>query len=154
VQAADTELVAAARTLFCEYAASLGFDLGFQDFETELSALPGGYAPPDGCLLLACYEGRAVGCVALRKLEDRVCEMKRLYVRPCCRGLHVGRRLAERVIVEARQLGYQRMRLDTVPGMERAQALYRALGFCETDAYRYNPIPGARYMELDLQGGS
>lgn len=154
VYAIDVKHLDAIRTLFVEYAASLGFDLAFQDFECELEELPDGYTSPEGCLLLATYGGQPAGCVALRKLADGICEMKRLYVRPAWRGLQIGRCLAEAVIAEARQLGYARMRLDTVPGMDRAQDLYRALGFYEIDAYRYNPIPGARYMELNLQGGS
>ena len=155
----DAGQLAAVRSLLNEYAASLGFDLAFQDFQRELAELPGEYAPPSGCLFLALVGGEPVGCVGVRPLHDEggagegVCEMKRLYVRPASRGLQIGRRLAEAAIAEARRLGYARMRLDTVPGMERAQALYRALGFYEVDAYRYNPIAGARYLELDLQGG-
>ena len=150
----DAGCVDVIRALFREYAASLDFDLAFQDFEGELAGLPGGYAPPEGCLLLACHEGRPAGCVGLRKFADDVCEMKRLYVRPAWRGQTIGRALALAAIAEARRLGYRRMRLDTVPGMERAQALYGALGFVEIDAYRCNPIEGTRYMELDLVGGS
>jgi putative acetyltransferase len=142
-----------ARELFQEYAASLGFDLGFQDFERELSHLPGEYVPPHGCLLLAWYGAEAVGCVAVRPLKDRVCEMKRLYVRPAYRGLGLGKALAEAAIAEAKRLGYAAMRLDTVPSMQRARELYRALGFAETAPYRYNPIPGATYLELVLSVG-
>jgi ribosomal protein S18 acetylase RimI-like enzyme len=150
VRAVEADQLDVVRTLFREYAASLGFDLAFQGFERELADLPGGYALPEGCLFLACDAGQPAGCVALRKLTDGICEMKRLYVRPAWRGLHVGRALAGAVIAEARRLGYERMRLDTVPGMERAQYLYQTLGFYEIDAYRYNPIKGARYLELDL----
>ncbi|HZU43194.1 MAG TPA: GNAT family N-acetyltransferase [Terriglobales bacterium] len=140
------------RTLFNEYAESLGFSLCFQSFEVELAQLPWEYAPPSGRLLLA-RSGAAVaaGCVALHKLEDGICEMKRLYVRPQFRGTGLGRRLAEEIIAQARDIGYRRMRLDTVVSvMGRAVELYRALGFREIAPYRENPIPSASYMELDL----
>jgi GNAT superfamily N-acetyltransferase len=140
-----------ARTLFREYADGLGVDLAFQDWDRELRELPGAYAPPRGALFLAEASGAAVGCVALRPLDPPCCEMKRLYVRPAGRGTGLGRRLAERVIEEARRLGYGAMRLDTLPSMGDAQALYRRLGFREIPAYRYNPIPGTLFLELDLR---
>jgi putative acetyltransferase len=153
-QAGSPTQIAQARELFLEYAESLGFSLCFQNFDKELAGLPGGYAPPDGRLLLAEYGGALAGCVALHKLEPRICEMKRLYLRPQFRGKGLGRALAERIISEARQIGYQRMRLDTVePVMKDAVAMYRKLGFKEVAPYRPNPIAGAMYMELELPHG-
>ncbi len=150
-QAETLAEVAQTRELFLEYAQSLGFSLCFQNFDKELADLPGKYAPPTGRLLLAEYEGELTGCVALRKLEDGICEMKRLYIRPQFRGKRLGRALADRIIAEARQIGYQRMRLDTVePIMKDAVAMYRKLGFREIEPYTTNPIAGALYMELLL----
>jgi putative acetyltransferase len=143
--------IAQTRELFLEYAESLGFSLCFQNFDQELAELPGDYAPPDGRLLLAECEGQVAACVALHKLEQGICEMKRLYLRPQFRGKGLGRSLAERVIAEAREIGYRRMRLDTVePVMKDAVAMYRKLGFKEIAAYCPNPMAGAMYMELEL----
>ena len=139
-----------ARELFREYHRSLGVDLCFQDFEHELASLPSEYAPPSGRLLLSYEEETLAGCVALRKIDDSTCEMKRLYVRPDFRGRQLGKRLAEAVIEEARVIGYKKMKLDTLPAMTTAITMYRSLGFKPTPPYRLNPVPGALFMELDL----
>lgn len=134
--------------LFQEYASSLGFNLCFQSFEQELAGLPGDYAPPQGRLLLARLGGDLAGCVALHPLEPGICEMKRLYVRPQFRGQGLGKALLNAALAEARAIGYQRIRLDTVePIMQDAVRMYRAYGFCEIAPYRENPIQGALYME-------
>jgi GNAT superfamily N-acetyltransferase len=138
------------RSLFREYAESLGFDLCFQDFEAELAALPGKYRPPRGRLLIAWSGIEAVGCVALRPLEGTACEMKRLYVRPQARGEQLGRRLAERICQEALSAGYSRICLDTLPTMAAAQKLYAAMGFKPIGPYVFNPVPGAIFLALDL----
>jgi GNAT superfamily N-acetyltransferase len=151
MQAESLAQIAQARELFQEYAQSLGVNLCFQNFEQELAGLPGHYAPPEGRLLLGEYEGLLAGCVALHKWEPGICEMKRLYLRPGFRGKGFGRGLAETVIAEARNIGYQRMRLDTIePIMKDAVEMYRKLGFREIEPYRPNPIAGAMYMELQL----
>jgi len=139
-----------ARLLFEEYAVSLGIDLSFQNFEEELTNLPNDYIPPDGCLLLAIDKTRTAGCIALRKLNDDTCEMKRLYVLSQFRRLGVGKLLAEAVVAQARKIGYRRMRLDTLPSMMQAQALYKSLGFKEIAPYCFNPIEGTMFMELEL----
>ncbi len=150
-QAESPAQIAQVRELFLEYAQSLGFSLCFQNFDKELAGLPGEYAPPEGRLLLVECEGQLGGCAALHKLGRGVCEMKRLYLRPQFRGKGLGRALAERIIAEARQVGYRRMRLDTVePVMKDAVAMYRKLGFKQIASYCANPIAGALYMELEL----
>jgi putative acetyltransferase len=145
------ERVPAIRALFEEYAESLGVDLGFQDFDRELAELPGEYVPPLGRLLLALDGDEAAGCVGLRPFEPGVCEMKRLYIRPAHRGSGLGRLLAERIVEAGRDAGYERMRLDTLPTMGAARALYQSLGFVEIEAYRPNPIHGTTYFELALR---
>jgi putative acetyltransferase len=145
------ERVPVARGLFEEYAAALGIDLGFQDFDRELAELPGEYSPPAGRLLLALDGDEPAGCVGLRPFAPGVCEMKRLYVRAAHRGSGLGRLLAERIVEAGREAGYARMRLDTLPTMAAARALYHSLGFAEIDAYRPNPVHGTTYFELALR---
>ncbi len=152
IQAVSTHDVNTARTLFIEYSEGLGLDLCFQNFEKELAELPGGYAPPEGRLLLAVSGKQITGCVGLRKIGDRTCEMKRLYVRPEFRGHGIGRTMALKLIEEARTLGYERMRLDTLPAqMSEAIKMYRSLGFREIEPYYHNPVKGAMFMELTLK---
>jgi putative acetyltransferase len=151
VQVQSESQVEQVRELFLEYARSLGFSLCFQNFDQELANLPGDYSPPHGRLLLAEFEGELAGCVALHKLENEICEMKRLYLRPQFRGKGLGRALATRIIAEARDLGYSRLRLDTVESaMQDAVAMYLKLGFRKIDPYCENPMPSALYMELVL----
>ena len=151
IQATLPEHIEQARSLFLEYGSSLGFSLCFQSFDEELKSLPGAYGPPSGRLLLARSSGHSAGCVALRKLEAGICEIKRLYVRPADRGSGLGRMLVERVIAEARTIGYERMRLDTVESaMKDAIALYRRIGFREIAPYSVIPIEDALWMELLL----
>ncbi|MGH9733634.1 MAG: GNAT family N-acetyltransferase [Candidatus Acidiferrales bacterium] len=163
----NDEAVRNVSLLFREYAASLSVDLSFQDFEAEMAALPGDYAPPHGRLFLALADDsertapittgrrgtgpqRCAGCVALRKIDDEICEMKRLYVINVYRGRKIGRCLADAAIEAAREIGYRRMRLDTLPEMMQAQHLYRELGFREISPYRYNPVVGTKFFELML----
>ncbi len=146
----DPNGLAHVRSLFIEYAEWLDVDLCFQGFDEEMESFPGRYAPPEGILLLARVDGSAAGAVGLRPLGDGVCEMKRMYVRPPWRSLRIGRMLAERVIDEARRIGYRAMQLDTLERLTAADALYRSLGFRRIDAYYENPLDGVRYYELDL----
>jgi GNAT superfamily N-acetyltransferase len=140
-----------ARQIFREYETSIGVDLCFQSFEKELAELPGRYAPPGGRLYLLRIDGEVEGCIALRPAGEHDCEMKRLYVRPARRGLGAGRLLAERVIADARAIGYRRMLLDTLDSMQSAQRLYESLGFVDAEPYTHNPLGGVRYMQLDLR---
>ena len=147
----EGEMIEVIRKLFLEYARSLEIDLDFQDFETELNTLPGKYQPPDGALILALVEGKEAGCIALRKISKDICEMKRLYIREEYRGLGLGKKLVGMIIDEAVNKNYQYMRLDTLPTMKSAQSLYLSFGFYDIEPYVYNPIQGARFMELKLR---
>lgn len=141
----------AVRELFLEYEAFLNVDLCFQDFAEELAGLPGKYAPPRGALFIALVGGRVAGCVALRPHADKICEMKRLFVRPDYRGLSLGRELACTVIEESIDIGYQRMWLDTLDFLKPAIHIYTSLGFHEIESYYNNPLKGVMYWELDLK---
>lgn len=148
--ALDTASLAAVRTLFLEYAASLDVDLAYQNFQGEIASLPGYYAPPRGCLFLAQEGLHALACVGVRPLDRDVCEMKRLYVRPEARGCGIGRDLATAAIEFARATGFRAMRLDTLPSMASAHTLYHALGFRSIAPYLFSPIEGNLFMELVL----
>ena len=151
IQATSESEVQEVRRLFEEYHEWLGLNLCFQNFEQELASLPGAYAPPDGRLILATRNDDVAGCIGMRKLDEGICEMKRLYVRPAFRGTGLGRVLAESLIETAKEVGYEKMRLDTLPGrMDRAIAMYQRLGFKNIDPYYFNPVEGAAFMELDL----
>ncbi len=150
VRADSPELWTAAGTLVDEYAASLGVPLDFQDFAHERAHLAVEYGPPDGVFLLARQENRFIACGAFRRFAESTCEMKRLYVRPIGRGRGVGRMIAEALIADARQRGYRRMVLDTLPSMGSAHALYMSLGFVPTAPYRFNPIEGTAFLALEL----
>jgi len=145
--ASDLPLVS---QLFREYAGSLDIDLCFQNFEAELASLPGKYAPPEGRLLLAWDANDVVGCVALRPIGAASCEMKRLYIKPQARGQRLGHRLAERICQEAREAGYLRICLDTLPAMTAALQIYRSLGFKQIEPYVFNPVDGALFLGLEL----
>jgi len=147
----DGPSLADVRQLFQEYAEWVAIDLSFQDFDREMSSLPGDYVAPTGTLLLALVDGAPAGCVAIRAIDATRCEMKRLHVRRAFQGMGCGRQLAERAIAWARGAGYQSMLLDTLPSMARAQRLYEELGFVDVPAYRFNPVDGARFMALPLR---
>jgi ribosomal protein S18 acetylase RimI-like enzyme len=151
-RAATSEEFEIARELFREYQQGLGIDLCFQSFDRELETLPKMYGHPGGALFLATRstDGETVGCVALRPLEDGICEMKRLYVRDAARGHGLGRRLVDALIAEARKIGYERMRLDTLQTMTAARALYRSIGFEEIAPYNDHPIENSEFLELKL----
>ncbi|MGM9987070.1 MAG: GNAT family N-acetyltransferase [Bacillaceae bacterium] len=151
VTAQDVSELEDVKKLFLEYAKSLGIDLAFQDFEIEFKELPGKYGVPDGILLLTLVDGKAAGCVALRKLSEGICEMKRLYVRDSYRGLKIGKRLVEMVIEVASKLHYDYMRLNTLSTLTKAHSLYSSMGFYHIEPYIYNPIEGAIFMELKLR---
>lgn len=151
ISAQTEQQIARCRQLFLEYASSLGFSLCFQNFEKELASLPGEYAPPFGALLLAEVNSKLVGCAGLRKIDDNTCEMKRLYIEPDFRGRGISRLLVKTLIAEALKKRYTKMRLDTINTMKEAISLYRSFGFTESEPYRYNPIEGVLFMELDLE---
>jgi ribosomal protein S18 acetylase RimI-like enzyme len=151
IQATSNEQIETARELFNEYAAELAINMCFQNFDQELKTLPGKYTPPDGRLLIAYTDEELAGCIALRKLDDRTCEMKRLFIRPKFRGKGYGRKMIDSLIEQARDIGYERMWLDSLPGkMDAAIALYRQLGFKDIPAYYDNPLEGAVYLERTL----
>ena len=151
LQARFPEDHGAVKEIFTEYVHSPSVSLAHQNFVAEFASLPGSYAPPDGCLLLAWQDGKVVGCAALRRVDDTTCEMKRVYVRPAARGTKLGRSLVERILVEARAAGYARVCLDVLPEFTVALQVYLSLGFEDAPPVSFNPIPGTRFLGLDLQ---
>lgn len=149
-QAISKDLIKITRDLFIEYANYLDINLDFQNFDEELDNLPGNYAPPEGCLLLAFSEDKVAGCVGLRKFKNNICEMKRLYVRSDFRNKNIGKALLKAIILKAKDIGYQSIRLDTLPFMREAINLYLSLGFKKIHPYRYNPFEDAVFFELQL----
>ncbi len=152
IEATSENEIEEVRTLFLEYANWLDFSLCFQGFDEELAELPGKYSPPDGRLYLAVSGGKYAGCIGLRRFKDGVCEMKRLYVRPEFRGLGIGNALIEKIIADAKAIGYEKMRLETIKErMGKAVEIYEERGFVKIEAYYDNPNPHTLYMELDLK---
>lgn len=152
IQAETGEHIEQARALFREYESSLGFKLCFQNFDEEVENLPGKYAPPDGRLFLAFADGKLAGCIALRKLEEKICEMKRLFVREDFRGLKIGKFLVDELISKAGKIGYEKMRLDTYPPkMSKAVEIYKSYGFYEIKPYYFNPYDGTLFLELQIK---
>jgi len=150
IEASSEKSIEHARELFIEYADYIGFDLEFQNFDNEVKMLPKDYAPPKGCILLAFFKKDLAGCVALRPYKDKICEMKRLYVRQTYRGKGIGKALSKKIIEKAKIISFTHMRLDTLPYMKEAITIYLSLGFKEIKPYRYNPIEDAKFFELDL----
>lgn len=138
------------KLLFGEYTSMLGVDLGFQNYDDELQNLPGGYALPHGRLYIAHYDDQLAGCIALRPIDNNCCEMKRLFVRPTFRGQGIGKALAEKVISDAKEMEYQAMLLDTITSLSSSIALYKKLGFYEIEPYRFNPLPNALFLRVQL----
>lgn len=138
-------------TIFREYVQSPTANLEFQDYEKEFAQLPGKYAEPEGCILLALTDGGVVGCAALRRVDDDgTCELKRVYVRPAARGMDLGRQLVEQMLQVAREAGYTRMCLDVLPEFVAAQKLYASLGFVPAAPVSFNPVPGTKFLALEL----
>ncbi len=150
ISAESGEQIATARELFLEYAAAIGVNLEYQGFTAELAALPSPYVPPQGALIIAKINNETAGCVALRRIDEQVGEMKRLYVRPAFRSWGLGRHLVGEAIQAARRAGYAALRLDTLPSMAAAQGLYRSFGFSEIAAYNITHLSGTRFYELRL----
>ena len=144
----ETKIV---RELLLEYGRLRDFDAALGDYDYELANLPGEYSQPEGCLLLAFYNDKPCGCVAIRKIDDDICEMKRLYVKAEFRGKRIGYALVQKIIKKASESGYKIMRLDNHPWMKEAESLYKIFGFVEIEAYRYNPTKGVKFFELDLE---